>query len=138
MIPLEIRGVTLGASPDEAINKLGKPARSRKRVKDNCGEETVLEFQYKGLKIEFGWYDVENRYFAQLFEVTGSKWPIGGNIFVGSSIDDVTRSFGEPWDFDESKQTVTYGYTVGPDNNVGELEFVNGRLKGAVWFINPC
>lgn len=136
-IDLNVKGVTIGTTHSQALKILGKPSRSRKIKVDNCGEETVLRVEYPGLEIEFGWFDTENEYAAQSFEVTGTKWQINENLRWGMTVDEVVSRLGRPWNESYDSSTKTLGYTA-PDNNVGTLYFKNGKLWKAHWYIDPC
>ncbi len=59
-------------------------------------------------------------------------------IRISEIFGNVVTTFGKPWNETYDSTTDSLGYSAGPNNDVGNLSFKNGKLVRAKWYVNPC
>lgn len=138
-VDFNVEDVRILATEVEVLAKLGKPIKRGKVKVDNCGEEVVLRFNYPGLEIDFSRSESGKEYVALSFLVTSSKWDIRNGVRIGTRVEDIIVSIGEPWGGFENRGRGAdqLSYTV-KGNDRAELDIKNGKLVKAKWYVDPC
>ena len=126
-----VEGLSLGASRDEVIKKLGKPSSEKKGEADECVGGTEMTLKYPGLEFRL-WDDSEEpgKFTVGAFEVTSQRWDVSG-VRVGQSGETVKKLFGTSYTTESEKggRTIWY-YAMDENEGPGNTNFTirNGKI----------
>ncbi len=128
----EVNGISLGATREEVIRKLGKPASQTKKTADECVGGVEMTLRYPGLTFRL-WDDPRNakKFSVGAFEVASAKWNVSG-VKIGSSSADVRKIFGKrsSEEIDSQSKLPVWYYEMDEEEGPGTTNFTfkGGKL----------
>lgn len=138
-IDFEIKGVGIGTSEVDVLQKLGKPLQSKKiGIDEVCAGEFQKTLHYSGVAFGLSSDDNGQNYSVISVEVTSSEWMDDSMIKIGVDVKEVEAAFDQP-NLKESdeKQTIFY-YTLRRHEGGAKLYFQNNKLTRISWALNFC
>lgn len=144
-IDFEIKGIGIGTSEAEVLQKLGKPLQSKKSSIDEvCAGEFQKTLRYSGLAFGLSSDDEGRNYSVIAVDVTSSKWMEESIFKLGADARDVETAFDEPTLFNQPTlketdggQTIFY-YTLRRHEGGAKIFFQNNKLTRISWSLNFC
>lgn len=144
-IDFEIKGVGIGTSETEVLQKLGKPLQSKKTTVDEvCGGDFQKTLHYSGLTFGLSSDDEGRNYSVISVDVSSPKWMEESLFKLGADAKDVETAFDEPNLFNQPNsketdkgQTIFY-YTLRRHEGGAKLYFQNNKLTRISWTLDFC
>ena len=134
-----VKGVRLGDSEKDVLERLGKPVSRKIERRDYCGISELLKLKYEGLEIWLdrgtgstasGWAILETY-------ITKPDIPIRGGVVVGDTLRVVKKKLGRP-NLEEVSGKFTYCSYYTSENDNLSMDFKDGVLEKIRYYINPC
>ncbi len=132
-IALDVNGVEVETTKAEVIQKLGKPASSKKVEGNEC-QGSLRKLLYPGLILELEDGNLNEKIVVATATITSPKWSFSG-IRIGASVSEVQKKFGISES--ERKEGLDYlSYTIG--DGYADFVFQKGKLVKINWEFNFC
>lgn len=136
-----MNGIGLGATREDVIRWMGKPASQSKKKADECVGGIEMTLRYPGLVFSL-WDDPDNpkKFTVGAFEVTSAKWDVLG-ARVGQATSAIKKLFGKS-SFDgkdDSTKLPFWSYEMDEEKSPGTTTFFfrDGKLTKvkAMWLM---
>jgi hypothetical protein len=131
---LEVKGIKIGTSYSDVLEKLGKPKSVVEGGEFPCDSGKFWTVRYSGLIFKILEGNEGNEKFVAEVNVESDKWSVSG-IKIGESIEGVKAKFGES-ELMKEEDFDMLGYING--DGYSYFYFKDNKLVKIIWELNTC